>query len=165
MNSGLEGVVAAETVLIHLDGARGILWLRGHGLAEVVTRDGYERATALLWEGFAGDGLDRAGIRAQFGARRATSFARLPLWIEAARKLPLGKAMRLAIAAIPDESPPPGWRRRRRWRWRRCCARAPDRRPCRPIRRWRRRPISCARCTASRRRPRSPRRSTPISPR
>jgi citrate synthase len=108
MNSGLEGVVAAETVLTHVDGAQGIWWLRGHGLAEVVTRDGYEGATALLWEGFAGDGLDRAGIQAHFGAGRAASFARLPLWLEAARKLPLGEAMRLAIAAIPDESPPAG---------------------------------------------------------
>jgi citrate synthase len=106
MNSGLEGVVAAETVLTHVDGDQGIWWLRGHGLGEVIAQHGYEGATALLWEGFAGDGLDRAQIQAQFGTGRAASFARLPLWLEAARQLPLGEAMRLAIAAIPDDSRP-----------------------------------------------------------
>src|SRR5712671_3814210 len=32
MDSGLAGFVAAETVLSHSDGARGILWVRGHTL-------------------------------------------------------------------------------------------------------------------------------------
>lgn len=106
MNSGLEGVVAAETVLTHVDGAQGIWWLRGHRLGEVIGERGYEGATALLWEGFAGDGLDRAAIRAAFGAGRVTAFARLPLWLEAARRLPLAASLRLAIAAIPDDSVP-----------------------------------------------------------
>ena len=63
MNSGLEGVVAAETVLTHVDGGAGIWWLRGHGLADIIARHGYEGATALLWEGFAGEGLSRGAIR------------------------------------------------------------------------------------------------------
>ena len=106
MNSGLEGVVAAETELTHVDGASGIWWLRGHGLGEVIAEHGYEGATALLWEGFAGDGLDRERIRAEFGAGRVAAFARLPLWLDAARTLPLAEAMRLALAAIPDDSAP-----------------------------------------------------------
>ncbi|HZB93426.1 MAG TPA: citrate/2-methylcitrate synthase, partial [Stellaceae bacterium] len=88
MNSGLEGIVAAETVLTHVDGARGIWWLRGYGLAEIIGERGYEGATALLWEGFAGEGLDRETIRRDFAAGRAAAFARLPLWLEAARRLP-----------------------------------------------------------------------------
>jgi citrate synthase len=106
MNSGLEGVIAAETVLTHVDGARGIWWLRGHGLAEVIAEHGYEGATALLWQGFAGEGLDRARIRSAFGAGRVAAFARLPLWLDAARRRPLAEAVRLALAAIPDESAP-----------------------------------------------------------
>jgi citrate synthase len=106
MNSGLEGVVAAETVLTEVDGARGIWWLRGHGLAEVIAGHGYEGATALLWQGFAGDGLDRAAIRIAFGAGRRAAFARLPLWLDGARGRPLVEAVRLAIAALPDESAP-----------------------------------------------------------
>ena len=106
MNSGLEGVIAAETVLTHVDGARGIWWLRGHGLAEVIAEHGYEGATALLWQGFAGDGLDRARIRSAFGASRVAAFARLRLWLDAARQRPLAEAVRLALAAIPDDSAP-----------------------------------------------------------
>ena len=46
-------------MLSHSDGARGILWVRGHTLPELVARFGYDGAVGLLWEGFAGDGLDR----------------------------------------------------------------------------------------------------------
>jgi citrate synthase len=106
MNSGLEGVIAAETVLTHVDGARGIWWLRGHGLAEVIAEHGYEGATALLWQGFVGEGLDRARIQSAFGVGRVAAFARLPLWLDAARRLPLAEAVRLVLAAIPDESAP-----------------------------------------------------------
>ena len=35
MDSGLAGLVAAETVLSHSDGARGILWVRGHTLPDL----------------------------------------------------------------------------------------------------------------------------------
>ena len=59
MDSGLAGLVAAQTVLSHSDGARGILWVRGHTLAELVADFGYEGAVGLLWEGFAGDRLSR----------------------------------------------------------------------------------------------------------
>ena len=75
MDSGLEGVVAAQTVLSHSDGGRGIMWVRGHTLGELVADYGYEGAVGVLWEGFAGDGLSRAGIRAALGAGRVAAFA------------------------------------------------------------------------------------------
>jgi citrate synthase len=106
MTSGLEGVVAAETVLTHVDGEAGIWWLRGHALGEVVAQHGYEGATALLWEGFAGAGLSRAAIRAQFGAGRAAAFAALPRWLRAAEDRPLAEAVKLCLAALPEESTP-----------------------------------------------------------
>ncbi|HWI25452.1 MAG TPA: hypothetical protein VN668_00675 [Stellaceae bacterium] len=68
MSSGLDGVIAAETVLTLVDGARGIWWLRGHGLQEVIAERGYEGAAALLWEGFAGTDLDRPSLRDAPGA-------------------------------------------------------------------------------------------------
>ncbi|MBI3515345.1 MAG: citrate synthase/methylcitrate synthase, partial [Proteobacteria bacterium] len=34
--AGLEGVIAAETVLSHVDGERGILLVRGRTLADLV---------------------------------------------------------------------------------------------------------------------------------
>src|SRR5438132_11524660 len=77
MDSGLAGLVAAETVLSHSDGARGILWVRGHTLTDLAANFGYDGAVGLLWEGFAGAGLDRATMRAQLAAGRERTFARL----------------------------------------------------------------------------------------
>jgi citrate synthase len=59
--------VAAETVLSRSDGARGILWVRGRTLDELVTDYGYEGTVALFWEGFLGDGLTRDGTWAKPG--------------------------------------------------------------------------------------------------
>ena len=42
-SEGLEGVVAAKTILSHADGERGIVWVRGHTIDELVARHGYER--------------------------------------------------------------------------------------------------------------------------
>jgi citrate synthase len=106
MDSGLEGVVAARTVLSHSDGARGILWVRGHTLDELVADYGFEGAVALLWEGFAGDGLDRGQIRASLGEARAAAFARLGDWLEAASKRPLLDAVKLALASLPEYAAP-----------------------------------------------------------
>jgi citrate synthase len=105
MKGGLEGVVAAETALTHVDGAQGIWWLRGHALDEVVER-GFEGAIALLWEGFAGEGLTRERVLGALGAARGLAFARLPDWLAVARHRPLGEAMRLLFAAIPEDSAP-----------------------------------------------------------
>jgi citrate synthase len=102
MSSGLEGIVAAETVLTHVDGSRGIWLLRGHGLGEVIARFGYEGAAALLLEGFAGNGLDHEGVRARLGAGREAAFARLAGWLPAAAGRPLGDGVGLLLAAIPS---------------------------------------------------------------
>jgi citrate synthase len=40
IDSGLAGVVVTETVLSHSDGARGILWVRGHTLPELAANCG-----------------------------------------------------------------------------------------------------------------------------
>ena len=48
-NLGLEGVVAAETRLSHVDGERGELIVAGHRLEELAQHD-YEDVVLLLWE-------------------------------------------------------------------------------------------------------------------
>ena len=106
MDSGLAGLVAAETVLSHSDGARGILWVRGHTLPELVADFGYEGAVGLLWEGFAGTGLHRDEMRARLGAGREVAFAHLGDWLDEARKRPLVEGVRLALATLPDDSAP-----------------------------------------------------------
>jgi len=52
MQPGLEGVVAAETVLSTADPKRGMLWLRGVPVPKLVAEYGYEGTIALLWDGF-----------------------------------------------------------------------------------------------------------------
>ena len=105
MANGLEGVVAAETVLSHADGERGIIWVRGHPIPELVAQ-GFEATVALMWEGFVGESLTRAGVIEGLGAGRALAFARLGDWLPAAaRRQPL-EATRHLLAAVPDESTP-----------------------------------------------------------
>jgi citrate synthase len=106
IDSGLAGFVATETVLSHSDGASGILWVRGHTLPELVADFGYDGAVGLLWEGFAGTGLDRERMRARLGDGRAHAFARLGRWLDLADGRSFVEAVRLALAALPDDSPP-----------------------------------------------------------
>lgn len=106
MDGGLEGVVAAETVLTDIDGAMGTWLLRGHPLGEVVDTYGYEGATALLWEGFAGTGLTRTVIETAFAEGRTAAFSRLPTWLPATRARPLVEGVRLLLAVLPEASTP-----------------------------------------------------------
>src|SRR5947199_5897254 len=106
MDSGLAGLIAAETVLSHSDGARGILWVRGHTLGELVADFGYEGAVGLLWEGFAGAGLSREEMRARLGAGRVLAFARRDDWLGPASGRPLVEGVRLALATLPEDSAP-----------------------------------------------------------
>ena len=48
-NPGLEGVVAAETRLSHVDGERGELVVAGHRLEDLTQRN-FEDVVALLWD-------------------------------------------------------------------------------------------------------------------
>ncbi|MGH8202747.1 MAG: citrate synthase/methylcitrate synthase [Steroidobacteraceae bacterium] len=50
MMNGLDGVIAAETVLSDVDGEAGRLVIRGRSLEELVAHYHYEDALTLLWE-------------------------------------------------------------------------------------------------------------------
>ena len=89
MNSGLEGVVAADTVLSHTDGDTGTIWVRGHTVDDLVKNHGYEGTVAIIWDGFVGTGLTRAGIQRDFGHGRERTFAQMNDWLGAASKRPL----------------------------------------------------------------------------
>jgi citrate synthase len=106
MQPGLEGVVAAETVLSIADPQRSMLWMRGVPVPELVADYGYEGTIALLWQGFAGDGLTRSGMRAAFGEARLAAFAALPAWLDEAARRPMDQAMRRCLAELADDSTP-----------------------------------------------------------
>src|SRR5579864_9720598 len=106
MDSGLAGLIAAETVLSHSDGAQGILWVRGHTLAELVARFGYEGAVALLWESFAEGPLGRETVRARLGAARVEAFSASSEWLDAAAARPPVEGVRLALAFLGETATP-----------------------------------------------------------
>jgi citrate synthase len=106
MSEGLEGIVAAKTVLSHADGESGGVWVRGQPIGELVGRRGYEGTIALMWEGFAGDGLTREKMLEQLGAARVHAFAALDEWLDAAARRPPIEGLRLALASVPDDSKP-----------------------------------------------------------
>jgi citrate synthase len=105
-NSGLEGVIAADTVLSHTDGNSGTIWVRGHTIDELVAQHGFEGTVAIIWEGFAGENLTRAAIERAFGDSRVRAFASMNDWIGAASKRPLLEGVRIALAALPEDSKP-----------------------------------------------------------
>ena len=106
MSNGLEGVVAADTVLSHTDGDTGTRWVRGHSIGDLMAHDGFEGTVAIIWEGFTGEGLTRARIQSDFGAGRELAFSQMNDWLVAAAKRPLLEGVRIALAAMPEDSPP-----------------------------------------------------------
>jgi citrate synthase len=74
MKSGLEDVIAAETVLSDVDGNNGRLIVRGVSLDELVAASRYEDVAALLFAGFLPGPAD---LRAALGAARVTVFRHL----------------------------------------------------------------------------------------
>ncbi len=106
MASGLDGIVAAETILSHTDQANGMVWVRGHDLSDLVEHHGFEGTVALLWDGFAGEGLTRAGITCAFGQARVAAHAALSTWLPRSAGRTLFEGMRVALAAQPDTADP-----------------------------------------------------------
>jgi citrate synthase len=96
MSNGLEDVVAAETVLSDVDGARGTLIVRGVSLDDLVGRR-FEEVLELLWEGF----YPVEGLAASLGAARVRVFEQIrsdPALLE----LSPTEALRLLLARLPD---------------------------------------------------------------
>ena len=104
MANGLEGVVAAETILSQIDPASGMVWVRGHNLPTLVAKHGFEGTVALLWDGFAGDGLTRAGMTSALGEARRAAFAGVPGWLPGTAGRSLFEGVRIAMAAQPDST-------------------------------------------------------------
>src|ERR1700759_1897636 len=104
MTTGLAGVVSAATVLSHTDRTNGMVWVRGHDLPTLVAQHGFEGTVALLWDGFAGQGLTRAAITEVLGQARVAAYKALATWLPAAKQRPLFEGLRIALAAQPDQA-------------------------------------------------------------
>jgi len=102
--AGLDGVVAAETVLSEVDGTAGRLLIRGYRLEDIAGHHSFEWALGRLWEGFVDRPLDEASLRRDLGAARVVAFSELrPLLGLAAARSPM-EALKLLVAGAPDEA-------------------------------------------------------------
>jgi citrate synthase len=81
INNGLEGIVAAETALSMVDGARGELVIAGYPVAELALNATFEQTVWLLWHGALPSPDELAAFRADLASRRSVA----PITIEVLR--------------------------------------------------------------------------------
>jgi len=100
MDSGLENVVAAETVLSDVDGQNGRLVIRGWPVELLAASMAYEDTAHLLWQGFFEDLPAAQALAARLGAARADVF-------DYVRKIPRGldtvSHLRTGWSLLPDD--------------------------------------------------------------
>src|SRR5580698_1532862 len=75
---GLEGVVAAQTRMSHVDGQNGVLIIGGYSVEDLATHAGLEAAAHLLWRGRLPDRVELRELVTQMAGMRQLA----PLTIE-----------------------------------------------------------------------------------
>lgn len=100
MSDGLEGVVAARTVLSDVDGAAGHLIIRGYKLDDLAGRTRFEDVAHLLFDGFFDD--MPADLTRTLGEARVAVFAETAALDERLLKLNPVEAMRALWARLAD---------------------------------------------------------------
>ncbi|HQY95051.1 citrate synthase [Caldilinea sp.] len=104
--SGLEGVVAAQTRLSHVDGQRGELILAGYALEEVAPTLSFEAMVHLLWHDRLPTSVEVIHLHSELARWRALPPALLDLLQSAARtNRPAMDALRMAAGAIDLDLP------------------------------------------------------------
>ncbi|SHH06529.1 citrate synthase [Kaistia soli DSM 19436] len=101
---GLAGVVAADTVLSHVDGAGGRLIIRGVAVEDLAGQASYEDAAALLLGGFI-DGSASESITSDIGAGRAEAYRRFVGLLGGGASRDPVEWMRFLLASIGDDDP------------------------------------------------------------
>ncbi len=95
---GLEGIVAAQTRLSHVDGERGELVIAGFALEEIASRATFEEIVYLLWNDALPNRQQYADFRGALAAERGLSSITLDVLIAAAaQKVPTMDALRMAV--------------------------------------------------------------------
>ncbi len=106
VDSGLDGVIVADTVMSEVDGEAGRLIVRGHAVEELVATRGFEGVAALLWDGFApsdqGGGGDEHAVREGFASARVRAFAEVPKLLQAAKGLTPVEGLRVGLGMLAD---------------------------------------------------------------
>ena len=99
MKSGLEDVIAAETVLSDVDGQAGRLIVRGISLDELAGRR-FEDVAGLLFDGFFAELPDAAPVGAALGAARVRVFPHVGALDDGLLALTPTEAVRALLARL-----------------------------------------------------------------
>ncbi len=103
---GLDGVVAAQTRLSHVDGQAGELIIGGYQLRELAGRVSFEEAAHLLWCGALPSQSELAALRREMSGIRALPEETMRV-VRAATKTPPIDALRMACATLSLDLPNP----------------------------------------------------------
>ena len=93
---GLDGVVAAETALSHVDGLAGRLIIAGQDVEVLARSTSFEAITVKLWS------IADGGVRSEdaIGQARVAAFAFVPALLSATRDMSLIDALRVGFAIL-----------------------------------------------------------------
>ena len=96
---GLDGVVAAETRLSHVDGQNGVLIVGGYSIEDLAAHATFEQVAHLLWRGHLPSGTELKDLSSQMAEQRELPPATLEI-LGDARKAPPIDALRMACATL-----------------------------------------------------------------
>src|SRR5215831_2101529 len=109
---GLDGVVAAQTRMSHVDGQNGVLIIGGYELKELAGKLSFEEAAYLLWKGALPSRDELSTLKVEMAGMRAVPATAMSV-IRAAVKAPPIDALRMACATLsldianPNDISPP----------------------------------------------------------
>src|SRR6266513_833186 len=103
---GLDGVVAAQTRLSHVDGLAGVLIIGGYELKDLAGKVSFEEAAHLLWCGRLPSAAETSTLRRDSAALRALPDETMRV-VRAAAKAPPIDALRMACATMSLDLPNP----------------------------------------------------------
>ena len=102
MSQGLDDVIAAETRLSSVDGAQGILVIKGFSLDQIAGQKHFEEVAHLLLEGLLDDLPDAKAFSARLGAARDAVYPLAQYIDDALLALPPMDGVRVLTARIED---------------------------------------------------------------
>ncbi|MEQ1832137.1 MAG: citrate synthase/methylcitrate synthase [Candidatus Eisenbacteria bacterium] len=98
---GLDGVVAAQTRMSHVDGQNGVLIIGGYELKELAGKVTFEEAAFLLWKGRLPSADEREELTRAIAQQRALPESTLDMVRDAAKKgAPPIDTLRMACATL-----------------------------------------------------------------
>jgi citrate synthase len=70
IQKGLKGVVAAETLISHIDGENGLLIYRGYDVGSLTKNHSFEEVAYLLWYGYLPDEIQLSSLKTELKRHR-----------------------------------------------------------------------------------------------